>query len=161
MFTAIWIYLRHYINLRILYSITTTFATVGDFTLDWQSEQYKCWISQYITFGLLASLQSINLFWLFLILRISYNALFRTLSDVRSDDEEEDEIESLEEAEQEARNKELVDLQLNGAASATGVEQPGLEDVPEVTLNGHAMKKEEKTVKEEQSRRGKENKKKK
>jgi acyl-CoA-dependent ceramide synthase len=60
--------------------------------LDWETEQYKCWISQYITFALLASLQAVNLFWLFLILRIAKNYVLRVgLSDERSDDEEEDE----------------------------------------------------------------------
>ncbi|TDZ16650.1 Sphingosine N-acyltransferase-like protein FUM17 [Colletotrichum orbiculare MAFF 240422] len=69
---ASWIYLRHVINLRILWSILTEFKTVGPFDLNWETQQYKCWISQVITFGLLGLLQSLNLFWLFYLLRIGY-----------------------------------------------------------------------------------------
>lgn len=87
-----WIYLRHYINLKILWAVLTEFRTVGPFELNWETEQYKCWISQYITFALLASLQAVNLFWLFLILRILKNYLVNSVKrDERSDNEEEEE----------------------------------------------------------------------
>lgn len=93
-FTCSWIYLRHYLNLRILWSVATEFRTVGDFTLNWETEQYKCWISQYITFGLLLALQLVNLYWLFLVLRIAYRLVFKEqLRDDRSDDDEEEEEE--------------------------------------------------------------------
>jgi very-long-chain ceramide synthase len=75
----------------------TEFRTVGPFELNWETQQYKCWISQYITFSLLACLQAVNLFWLFLILRIAKNYVFSPseIRDERSDDEEdEDEDES-------------------------------------------------------------------
>ena len=72
----------------ILYATLTEFRTVGPFELNWETQQYKCWISQYITFALLATLQSINLLWLFFILRIAYNIAFaKVIHDVRSDDE--------------------------------------------------------------------------
>ena len=80
--------MRHYINICILWATITEFRTVGPFELNWESQQYKCWISQYITFALLASLQAVNIFWLFLILRIAKNYVFRSdLQDERSDDE--------------------------------------------------------------------------
>ena len=89
-------------NLRILYSIATDFKTVGPFELDWETQQYKCWISQYITFPLLAMLQALNLFWLFVIMRIAYNIAFKNVKrDVRDDDEDEDEEEEEEEEEEE------------------------------------------------------------
>ena len=45
-----------------------------------------------ITFSLLASLQAVNLFWLYLIVRIAKNYVFNSgLADERSDDEEENE----------------------------------------------------------------------
>ena len=92
LFIGVWVYLRHYINLAILYATLTTFRTVGPFELDWAAQQYKCWISQYVTFGLLACLQAINLFWLFLIVRISWRIVFsREVEDVRSDNEDDDE----------------------------------------------------------------------
>lgn len=87
--------MRHYINLRILWATLTEFRTVGPFELNWETQQYKCWISQYITFGLLASLQAVNLFWFFLILRIAVNFVFTSVAkDERSDDEEESEDEA-------------------------------------------------------------------
>lgn len=66
MFIFVWGYARHYINLRLLYAVLTDFSSVGPFELNWETQQYKCWISQYITFGLLASIQALNLFWFFL-----------------------------------------------------------------------------------------------
>ncbi|GAB7364000.1 hypothetical protein MBLNU230_g4559t1 [Neophaeotheca triangularis] len=88
-FALVWAYLRHYQCLRILLSITNEFATVGSFTLNWETQQYKCWISQYITFALLAVLQLVNLFWFFLILRIGWRFLRASeLADERSEYEE-------------------------------------------------------------------------
>lgn len=99
LFACVWIYLRHYINLCILWATLTEFKTVGPFELDWDTEQYKCWISQYITFALLACLQAVNIFWLYLILRIAKNFVFnKGLEDVRSDDEDSDEDDMNEEA---------------------------------------------------------------
>ena len=81
-------------NLRILYSILTDFKTVGPFELDWETQQYKCWISQYVTFPLLAMLQALNLFWFFIIMRIAYNIAFKNEKrDVRDDDEDEEQEE--------------------------------------------------------------------
>jgi very-long-chain ceramide synthase len=111
-FMLIWAYLRHYINLVILKSLlppfettlsipytnqtfhirTGEFATVGNYTLDFSMQQYKCWISQLITFGLLAALQAVNMFWFFLICRILLRiALKGVQKDERSEDEEEEE----------------------------------------------------------------------
>ncbi|KAL1857753.1 sphingosine N-acyltransferase lag1 [Paecilomyces lecythidis] len=94
LFVGVWVYLRHFINLKILWATLTEFRTVGPFELNWETQQYKCWISQYITFSLLASLQAVNLFWLFLILRILKNYLFDNVKkDERSDNEDEEEEE--------------------------------------------------------------------
>lgn len=129
-----WIYLRHYINLKILWAVLTEFRTVGPFELNWETQQYKCWISQYITFALLASLQAVNLFWLFLILRILKNYLFNSVKkDERSDNEEEEEGE--------------VSKDSNGTATiANGDETPvtrrnvGKENqTPEVLVNGEPV----------------------
>lgn len=89
---GVWIYLRHYINLHILWATLTEFRTVGPYELNWATEQYKCWISQVVTFGLLASLQAVNLFWLYLILRIAKNYVFNSVAqDDRSEYEDSDE----------------------------------------------------------------------
>ncbi|KAJ5718375.1 Sphingosine N-acyltransferase lac1 [Penicillium malachiteum] len=91
-FVGTWVYLRHVLNLKILWAVLTEFRTVGPFELNWETQQYKCWISQYITFALLASLQAVNLFWLYLILRILANYIFNSVTkDERSDDETEEE----------------------------------------------------------------------
>lgn len=121
MFVGMWIYLRHVLNLKILWAVLTEFRTVGPFELNWETQQYKCWISQYITFALLASLQAVNLFWLFLILRILANYIFNSVKkDERSDDEDEDE-----ELENEAEAQ---------ATLATAVEQEN--QAPQVLVNG-------------------------
>jgi acyl-CoA-dependent ceramide synthase len=84
-----WIYLRHYLNLKVLWSEFNEFKTVGPYELDWVTEQYKCWISHYISTALLASLQALNLFWLYNIFRIAYRFIFlNALDDDRSDNDE-------------------------------------------------------------------------
>lgn len=100
----------------------TEFRTVGPFTLNWETEEYKFGISQGLAFALLGSLQAINLFWLFLILRIARNYLSQSLwADVRSDDEDEedeDEDGGVDEARKEKRKSTGADkpnVFVNGA----------------------------------------------
>ncbi|KAH6605131.1 longevity assurance [Trichoderma cornu-damae] len=94
LFVAVWVYMRHYINLKIIWSLFTEFRTVGPFELNWETQQYKCWISQYITSALLSSLQALNLFWLFYIFRIAYRFIRdKEATDDRSEDEDEEEAE--------------------------------------------------------------------
>ncbi|OTB07166.1 hypothetical protein M426DRAFT_8894 [Hypoxylon sp. CI-4A] len=103
LFMNAWIYLRHYLNIRILYSLFTDFKTVGPYELNWETGQYKCDLSFYITFSLLASLQALNLFWLFFIIRIAYRfVVYQTAEDDRSEAEESelDEQEKAEKASQ-------------------------------------------------------------
>ncbi|KAJ5329562.1 hypothetical protein N7541_000274 [Penicillium brevicompactum] len=124
MFVGWWIYLRHYLNLKILWAVLTEFRTVGPFELNWETQQYKCWISQYITFSLLASLQAVNLFWLFLILRILTNYIFTNVTkDERSDDEEEEEEET----------------NVETKAIATGADQGKENQAPQVLVNGEPV----------------------
>jgi acyl-CoA-dependent ceramide synthase len=80
---SVWAYTRHYLNWKILKSVLTTFETVGPFELDWETQQYKCWISQYIAFGLLASLQAVNIYWFYLIGKIA----IRFIKDKKADDD--------------------------------------------------------------------------
>lgn len=90
---ATWVYLRPYLNLRILHSVVTEFATVGPFGLDWAAEQYKCRASQVITFVLLAALQALNLFWLGCLCRSAYRFVVRGVAkDDRSEGEDEGEV---------------------------------------------------------------------
>lgn len=98
LFVGIWIYLRHYLNLRILWSVLTEFRNVGEWELNWDTQQYKCWISQPIVFFLIGALQIVNSYWLFLIFRILWRYVAGGVTkDERSDDEDEEESESGEE----------------------------------------------------------------
>lgn len=85
---CIWAYLRHYLNLRIIWSLFTEFKTVGPYELNWETQQYKCDMSFVITLALLASLQALNLFWWFFIVRIAYRfVVYQTADDDRSEAE--------------------------------------------------------------------------
>jgi very-long-chain ceramide synthase len=89
LFMCVWIYMRHYLNLRIIYSLFTEYKTVGPYELDWAGGQYKCELGFWITLSLLASLQSLNLFWLFFIVRIAYRLVVHNVAeDDRSDAED-------------------------------------------------------------------------
>jgi hypothetical protein len=64
------------------------FQTIGPYELNWETQQYKCWISQWIVFFMLLSLQLVNLFWFFLILRILWRLVAswgEVVEDERSD----------------------------------------------------------------------------
>lgn len=90
-FVVVWIYLRHYMNLKILWSVLTEFRSVGEWELNWDTQQYKCWISQPIVFTLIFALQILNAYWLFLIFRILYRYIDGGVAqDERSDDEDEE-----------------------------------------------------------------------
>lgn len=87
-----WVYLRHWVNLRILWSVLTEYRTVGNYVLNYATQQYKCWISLPIVFTLIAALQLVNLYWLFLILRILYRLVRDNVrKDERSDSESDEE----------------------------------------------------------------------
>ena len=132
LFMAIWTYLRHYLNLVILYATLTEFRTVGPFDLNWETQQYKCWISQYITFALLASLQSINLLWFFFIVRIAYNIAFaKVISDVRSDDEESEDENEGQRRQIDTAGPETKEKRANGRAANGNAPQPNAETMSE------------------------------
>ncbi|KAH7354122.1 TLC domain-containing protein [Plectosphaerella cucumerina] len=127
-FIGVWVYCRHFLNLAIIWSVLTEFKTVGPFELDWVTQQYKCWISQYITFALLASLQALNLVWLYYIVRIAYRFVAgKTLEDDRSeveDNDEEDDVAAADKAPPAVKRKDANGHAMNGnghAVKATGV----------------------------------------
>nr|UWK20524.1 longevity assurance factor/sphinganine N acyl transferase subunit 1 [Trichoderma rhododendri] len=94
LFVGVWVYMRHVINLKIIWSLFTEFRTIGPFELNWETQQYKCSLSQYITTALLSSLQALNLFWLFYIFRIAFRFIRdKEATDDRSDDEDDEEEE--------------------------------------------------------------------
>ncbi|KAI4101585.1 MAG: hypothetical protein LQ339_004974 [Xanthoria mediterranea] len=138
LFIAVWVYLRHYINLVILYSITTTFATIGPFDLNWETQQYKCTLSQYITFSLLACLQAMNIFWLYFIARVAVRVMKGgEKKDERSDDED-DEEEEEEQVKEKARERERALMMAENAGKATSAAAVGSKD-DAGAANGHLL----------------------
>lgn len=119
-----WIYLRHYQNLRIILSLFNEFRTVGPYEFDWDAGQYKGPLSNAITFGLLASLQALNLFWLYCLLRSAFRfVVYDIVKDDRSEVEE-SELEEMERTKKEIEKGEALRLlKANGVAngSANGV----------------------------------------
>ncbi|KAK1999953.1 TLC domain-containing protein [Colletotrichum falcatum] len=128
LFMCVWIYLRHFINLKIILSLFTEYTTVGPFELNWATQQYKCTLSQYITLGLLASLQALNLFWLFHIFRIAYRFL---RYDIAEDDRSDAEVTDVDDEAE--KKKASADEKSNG--HATGVNDSAPRARP---VNGHA-----------------------
>lgn len=64
---------------------------MGSWELNWQTGSYKCGLAQSIAITLLGSLQAVNLFWLWLILRIAKRYVLtrgEEAVDERSEDEE-------------------------------------------------------------------------
>ncbi|KAK5629805.1 hypothetical protein RRF57_005520 [Xylaria bambusicola] len=115
-FMCVWAYLRHFLNLRIIWSLFTEFKTVGPYELNWETQQYKCDISFVITLALLSSLQALNLFWWFFIVRIAYRFIvYQTAEDDRSEAEVSDTEEIEASNEKRAATKSLT----NGHATGT------------------------------------------
>jgi len=128
LFMCAWGYLRHYLNLKVLYSIMTEFATVGPFELNWETEQYKCRLAQVITFSLLASLQAVNLYWWFLICRIAYRfVVTKEVDDDRSEYEESD---------AEDAGKEKKEKKENGKPKSNGSTNGIANGTPKLLVNG-------------------------
>ncbi|CAI7600024.1 unnamed protein product [Penicillium discolor] len=112
-----WVYLRHVLNLRILYSLLTEFRTVGPYELNWETQQYKCWISNIITFALLALLQALNLFWLYCLLRSAFKFL---VTGEKKDDRSEPDESEIEQDELKAVGGINGHASLNGSALPNG-----------------------------------------
>jgi len=103
-FVGVWSYARHYLNLRILWSVWTEFELIPAHErqeLDFWNNKFMTWWMQYQIFAPILLLQFLNLFWYFLIWRILFRAIFSSeLADERSEDED-----SADEDEAEAKEK--------------------------------------------------------
>lgn len=97
------------------------FKTVGPYELDWAAGQFKCWISHYISTALLGSLQALNLFWLYYILRIAYRFVFYNVAQDDRSDVSDTELAAEEKKERHHGQK------MNGSAT------------PTLTVNGKAL----------------------
>ncbi len=131
--------MRHYLNLRILLSEFNEFKTIGPYEIDWAAEQFKCPLSHYISTALLASLQCLNIFWLYYILRIAYRFLMTNVAqDDRSDDEDN---EILDEKEQEKLNGQLVTAAVAPELTVNGKTVGTTTTGAQVKMNGSASRK--------------------
>jgi len=94
-FTIVWTYLRHYLNIIILWSIWTEFDLIPKHTRKW-SPKDGVWLvpsMKYHIFAPMFLLQLLCVFWYVLIWRILLRAIFSsTLDDERSDDEGDEEL---------------------------------------------------------------------
>ncbi|KAL4076069.1 longevity assurance proteins LAG1 LAC1 [Scleroderma citrinum] len=89
LFMLTWTYFRHYLNIIILWSIWTEFDFIPESARVWAPE-LGVWLAgwmKYQVFIPVCLLQILNLFWYCLIWRIAIRSFTSTLTDERSDDE--------------------------------------------------------------------------
>jgi hypothetical protein len=91
-----WIYLRHYLNLRIILSFFIEVKTVCPYEVDWETQHYECLPSNVIAFGLLSILQALNLFWLSFFVRTAYQLIVHRITKDDRSEAEESELEEIE-----------------------------------------------------------------
>ncbi|EJU06038.1 longevity assurance proteins LAG1/LAC1 [Dacryopinax primogenitus] len=93
-FIGVWTYMRHYLNLRMLYSVWTQFELIAPENREWDPPRgvWLAWWMKYQIFVPIALIQLLNIFWYLLMWRVLYRAVFGTvIGDERSDDEDEPE----------------------------------------------------------------------
>lgn len=109
--------------MRIILSLFIEFKTVGPYKLNWETQQYKCSLSNVITFGLLAALQTLNVIWLVFLLRSAYRFVVHRIAKDDRSEAEESEVEEMERKEETVKNltnkAEALPL-LNGNGFANG-----------------------------------------
>jgi acyl-CoA-dependent ceramide synthase len=135
----VWIYLRHYLNLRIILSLFTEFKTVGPYELNWETQQYKCLLSNIITFGLLAALQALNLFWLFFLLRSAYRFVVHRIAKDDRSEAEESELEEMERKKEETAKMLTKKVEALPLLNGNGFAHGSANGVIKATGNGTAV----------------------
>lgn len=135
---CVWIYLRHYLNICIILSLFTDFKTVGSYELNWETQQYKCWISNIITLGLLAALQTLNLFWLYCLLRSAYRFVVHRIAKDDRSEAEESELEDMESKEETVKMSTKKD-EARPLSNGNGFANSSANGVIKVTGNGIAV----------------------
>ncbi|RDB22598.1 Sphingosine N-acyltransferase lac1 [Hypsizygus marmoreus] len=101
-FIFVWSYFRHYLNLRILWSVWYELDLAPDYAKVWNSAE-GVYIPEWIPLQIfipLALLQLLNLFWYYLMMRILVRTIVtRETDDDRSDDEDDGEEDEADEKE--------------------------------------------------------------
>jgi len=90
-FVCVWTYLRHFLNIKIIWSVWTQWKNVPEYSKRFEPKEgvWMVWWIQYQIIVPIILLQLVNLFWYYLILRILRRAVFGPgLEDERSDDED-------------------------------------------------------------------------
>ncbi|PAV20831.1 longevity assurance s LAG1 LAC1 [Pyrrhoderma noxium] len=90
-FTVIWTYFRHWLNIVILHSVWIHFDLIPETAKFWSPPDgvWMVWWMRYQIFAPILLLQFLNLFWYFFILRIGARAILgQNATDDRSDDED-------------------------------------------------------------------------
>jgi len=93
LFIMIWTYFRHYLNLRILWSVWYEFDLIPESSKAWKAVDgtYLAHWMRYQVFLPLVLLQLLNLFWYYLMMRILVKGIItRKVDDERSEDEDEE-----------------------------------------------------------------------
>ncbi|KAF6762311.1 longevity assurance proteins LAG1 LAC1 [Ephemerocybe angulata] len=95
-FIVVWSYFRHYLNLKILYSVWFESRAVPESSKvwDWSTGAYLPFWMPYAIWVSIAALQVLNLFWYYLMWKILLRAIVtKEADDDRSDDEDDGEDE--------------------------------------------------------------------
>lgn len=152
MFMCVWVYTRHYINLRLLFSVmpaghipftnieTGQFSTVGPYGINWETHQYKGQLASCIAFTLMGALQAVNIFWFVLIIRILLRFANGIVKDERSDDEEEEEEEVIAKADDQKTNGRVTKSEPNMTINGKPVTANGSAKHAANGSNGHVTK---------------------
>ncbi|KAJ7456183.1 longevity assurance proteins LAG1/LAC1 [Mycena latifolia] len=99
-FTVVWTYFRHYISIRILWSLRYEFDLVPKHAQIFSPSQ-DLWMAPWMRdqmFYTLCILQALNLFWYYLIIRIIVRSVMTSKTDDNRSDDEDDEDEQVESA---------------------------------------------------------------
>lgn len=91
LFVCSWIYFRHYIGGIIFWTLMTRYRSAITTAYGWENELWKSWMLHGTVVGLFGLLNVMNLYWLFLILKVAAKAASGTVpSDGRESEGEEE-----------------------------------------------------------------------
>ncbi|KAI9818753.1 MAG: hypothetical protein M1827_007573 [Pycnora praestabilis] len=95
LFVCSWIYFRHFIGSITFWTLLTKYKPAITHAYHWENEQWKAATLHGVVVALFGALQLLNIYWLYLILRIAAKAVSgeKPKDERESDEEEEDEKE--------------------------------------------------------------------
>jgi very-long-chain ceramide synthase len=95
LFVGSWIYFRHFIGSITFWTLLTKYRPAITRAYHWENEQWKAATLHGVVVGLFGALQLLNIYWLYLILRVAAKAASGKIpkDERESDGEEENEKE--------------------------------------------------------------------